>query len=106
MKNMLSIMLLAIMVCCWSCSGGEDVPAPTPTPNPTPENNQTNTSDSDREALIDFYKATNGDNWKNNENWCSDKPLKEWYGIKTSILDSFRLLIFVTINYRVLFLNP
>ena len=32
MKNMLSIMLLAIMVCCWSCSGGEDVPAPTPTP--------------------------------------------------------------------------
>ena len=32
MKNLLSIMLLAIMVCCWSCSGGEDVPAPTPTP--------------------------------------------------------------------------
>ena len=85
MKNLLSIMLLAIMVCCWSCSGGEEeIPTPTPTPNPTPENNQTNTSDSEREALIDFYKATNGDNWKNNENWCSDKPLKEWYGIKTS----------------------
>ncbi len=38
----------------------------------------------DRAALIDFYKATDGDNWTNNENWCSDKPLKEWYGIKTN----------------------
>ena len=31
--------------------------------------------------MIEFYKATNGDNWKNNTNWCSDKPLNEWYGI-------------------------
>lgn len=37
----------------------------------------------DREVLIAFYKATNGDGWTNNENWCSDKPLREWYGIGT-----------------------
>ena len=34
-----------------------------------------------REALIALYKATNGDNWANNTNWCSDKPIYEWYGV-------------------------
>ena len=37
--------------------------------------------DLEREALIALYKATNGDNWTNNTNWCSDKPVSEWYGI-------------------------
>ncbi len=37
----------------------------------------------EREALIAFYKATGGDNWTNNTNWCSDKPISEWYGITT-----------------------
>ena len=37
----------------------------------------------ERAALIEFYKATGGDNWTNNENWCSDKPLNEWYGVVT-----------------------
>lgn len=41
--------------------------------------------DLEREALIAFYKATGGDNWVNNENWCSDKPLSEWYGVSTLI---------------------
>jgi hypothetical protein len=36
-----------------------------------------------RKALIDFYNATDGDHWKNNTNWCSDKPLDEWFGIDT-----------------------
>ena len=35
----------------------------------------------ERAALIAFYKATDGDNWKNNENWCTDKPLSEWHGV-------------------------
>jgi len=34
-----------------------------------------------REALIKLYKSTNGDNWKRNDNWCSDKPITEWYGV-------------------------
>ena len=34
-----------------------------------------------REALIALYKATNGDNWYYNTNWCSDKPIYEWYGV-------------------------
>ena len=35
----------------------------------------------DRDVLIALYDATNGDNWTNHTNWCSDKPLSEWYGV-------------------------
>ena len=34
-----------------------------------------------REALIQLYNSTNGDNWTNNTNWCSDKPVEEWIGV-------------------------
>lgn len=40
--------------------------------------------DRQRAALIDLYNATDGDNWKKNANWCSDKPLSEWYGVDVS----------------------
>ena len=36
-----------------------------------------------RQALVDFYNATDGDHWKINTNWCSDKPIEEWYGVST-----------------------
>lgn len=39
----------------------------------------------EREALETFYKATGGDNWVRNDNWCSDKPVGEWYGIETDM---------------------
>lgn len=35
----------------------------------------------ERAALVALYKATDGDNWKDNTNWCTDKPLKEWKGV-------------------------
>lgn len=35
-----------------------------------------------RAALMDLYHATDGDHWKNNTNWGSDKPLSEWYGLQ------------------------
>ncbi len=38
---------------------------------------------SEIELLMSFYYSTNGDNWINNTNWCTDKPLDEWYGIST-----------------------
>ena len=34
-----------------------------------------------RDILIALYDATNGDNWTNNTNWCTDAPLSEWYGV-------------------------
>lgn len=34
-----------------------------------------------RKALIEFYQALDGDNWPHKDNWCSDKPIVEWYGV-------------------------
>ena len=39
----------------------------------------------EREALITIYYALDGDNWYINDNWCSDKPLSEWYGIRLGV---------------------
>ena len=38
----------------------------------------------DRAALVALYEATDGDNWTNNTNWLSDRPLDEWYGVTTN----------------------
>ena len=37
----------------------------------------------DRAALVAFYEATDGPNWVNSENWLTDAPLGEWYGVDT-----------------------
>lgn len=38
----------------------------------------------DRDALIALYRATDGPNWTNKENWLSNRPLDEWYGVTTN----------------------
>lgn len=35
----------------------------------------------DRAALVRFYEATGGPQWKRNTNWLSDLTLDEWYGV-------------------------
>jgi len=37
----------------------------------------------DREALVALYEAAGGDNWINNANWLSGKPLGDWHGVHT-----------------------
>ena len=37
----------------------------------------------DRAALVALYNATDGPNWVNNDNWLTDAPLGEWYGVST-----------------------
>ena len=37
----------------------------------------------DKAALVALYEATDGDNWTNNTNWLSDRPLGEWHGVTT-----------------------
>ena len=34
-----------------------------------------------KDALIAIYKATGGDNWIRHDNWCTDMPVSQWYGI-------------------------
>lgn len=38
----------------------------------------------DREILEAFYRSADGDNWSRHDNWCTDKPLNEWYGIEAT----------------------
>ena len=35
----------------------------------------------DREALVALYNATDGATWTNNDNWLSDAPIGQWYGV-------------------------
>lgn len=39
--------------------------------------------DPERAALKAIYDAAGGNGWTQQENWCSDKPLSEWYGVQT-----------------------
>ncbi len=34
--------------------------------------------------VVNFYHATNGEKWINNNNWLSKKPLDEWFGLTVS----------------------
>lgn len=35
----------------------------------------------DVDPLTLFYESANGDHWINNTNWCSNKPISEWFGV-------------------------
>ena len=38
----------------------------------------------DRAVLVALYYATNGDGWRRNDNWLTNAPLNEWYGVQAS----------------------
>ena len=38
---------------------------------------------SDRAVLMELYQSTEGTNWDTNDNWMTDAPLAEWYGVTT-----------------------
>ena len=40
-------------------------------------------ADLDRAALVALYEGTDGPHWVNAENWLTDAPLGEWYGVDT-----------------------
>ena len=38
----------------------------------------------DRAGLVAFYNSTDGANWHRNDNWLTDAPLDDWYGVDTN----------------------
>lgn len=40
-----------------------------------------------RAYLVKLYQDTDGDNWTRNDNWLSDKPITEWYGVSSYMGD-------------------
>ncbi|MCZ0934972.1 MAG: Ig-like domain-containing protein [Gemmatimonadetes bacterium] len=41
-------------------------------------------ADLDRAVLVTLYNATDGPNWVNDDNWLTDAPLADWYGVGTN----------------------
>ena len=41
----------------------------------------TEDSSEDREALVQLYSALDGENWNNNANWLTERPIREWHGV-------------------------
>ncbi len=35
--------------------------------------------------MIALYNSTNGHNWRNNDNWLTDRPLYDWFGLEVDI---------------------
>lgn len=48
----------------------------------------------ERDALIALYNALDGPNWTNSTNWCSERPIGEWYGIST---DDNGIVLYITL---------
>ena len=40
--------------------------------------------DIEKETLVSIYKATNGDKWNKNNNWCSNLPVENWFGVQVN----------------------
>ena len=38
-------------------------------------------SPEDREVLVQLYNALDGENWNNNANWLTERPIREWHGV-------------------------
>ena len=38
----------------------------------------------EREDLVRFYEKTGGEDWSDNENWNSQEPLGQWFGVETN----------------------
>ena len=40
-------------------------------------------AETDRAALVALYHAAGGLNWRRSDNWLSDAPMREWFGVET-----------------------
>lgn len=45
--------------------------------------NESGYNGSEQDALMQIFNSAGGSDWVDNTNWGSDKPLDEWYGVKT-----------------------
>ena len=70
----------------YHCLHGRPIPGYTPAPKPAP-------APEIRDALVALYNATNGPGWTNNENWLSEAPLDQWYGVFTDCEGSLTHLV-------------
>ena len=68
MKPSVRILVAFVVVCVLAAvlrTPNAHASTPVPTPGTT-----------DRDALVAFYHATGGDNWRDSDNWLSDAPTR------------------------------
>ena len=59
----------------------ERLPARTDTPGATPPRRVGGAPEGDRAALEALYHATGGPTWRQSDNFLTDAPLSEWWGV-------------------------
>ena len=73
------LITLALSILATSCDDG--FVEPTPSALASGESAAALVHAADREALVALYNATGGPDWTHNDNWLSDDPVDDWYGI-------------------------
>lgn len=53
-----------------------------------------------KEALVALYNSTNGDHWRDHNNWLTDMPINTWYGVNNSYGDSIIGNYIVEVNLQ------
>ena len=77
----LATLCFVVAIALAACS--QPTPTPEPTPTPTPTLEPTPRSPGDKGALEALYDAAGGANWERSDNWLSEAPVGQWYGVKT-----------------------
>ena len=79
----LAISGFLLMAAVLNACAGSPASTPTQAPSSTPTLETSVSDPSDHAVLVVLYHATDGPNWNTNENWLTDKPISQWYGVST-----------------------
>ncbi len=53
----------------------------------------------ERAALEAIYRALHGEDWSDSENWCTDVPLRQWYGVMTNTFKGEAHVVYLHLQY-------
>ena len=53
----------------------------------------------ERAALEEIYRRLHGEDWTDSENWCTDAPLKSWYGVMTNTFKGEEHVVYLHLQY-------
>ena len=53
----------------------------------------------ERAALEAVFRALHGDEWCDSDGWCTDAPLKEWYGVMTNSFKGEEHVVYLHLQY-------
>ena len=75
------LVLLLVWLAVLSCSSDPPISSQKPEVYPAAKV----ASAADRAALVAFYRATGGNGWDRKDNWLSDAPVWQWYGVDANL---------------------